>query len=185
MPGRPGLHRRRRAQRAPRPVSQLFSRHLGPTAIVQLGKALQEEPGGGILRIDAVNDAFYPWKGYDPELTGNVLSADQANTGCYCTCALERETRHAPARPTRSQQDLEYRRLLRAEQLDARPPVLLRRRLLCAVFFDDLDHRLGGGGTNPPGLGSASTGAQTEIRVFSECTCMTSRRWSSCPKCRA
>ena len=62
---------------------------LGTTdtaAVVQLGHALQGEPNGGILRIDSVNQSFFPWKGYDPELTGNVLSADPAHTGCYCTC---------------------------------------------------------------------------------------------------
>ena len=128
---------------------------------------LQAEANGGILRIDSVNDAFYPWKGYDPELTGNVLSADPAQDRLLLHLQIERESPMRRRDRSDEQLDLERRRILRTKQLEARPSSLLPWQL-CArqVFFDDLDHRLGGDGSDPPGLGSASTSVRTEDPSF-------------------
>ncbi len=132
-----------------------------PSAIVQLGNALQEERGGGILRIDAVNDAFFPWKGYDPELTGNVLSADAANTGCYCTCQSTANPACAGATNPLRNKTWNVAGYCGPNNSTLGRPSYYDGDLCAPVFFDDLNHRLGGGGNNPPGLGSVSTSAQT------------------------
>ena len=74
--GWPGLHWRVARNARLDLYLNYFLGMTPPAAIIQLGNALQAEANGGILRIDSVNDAFNPWKGYDPELTGSVLSAD-------------------------------------------------------------------------------------------------------------
>jgi hypothetical protein len=135
---------------------------ISPTAaIVQLGKALQEEPGGGILRIDAVNAAFYPWKGYDPELTGNVLSADKANTGCYCTCGPTANPKCVGSTNPLSNSTWNAAGYCGPNNSTMGRPSYYPGDFCAAVLFDDLDHRLGGEGNNPPGLGSASTSDQS------------------------
>jgi hypothetical protein len=135
---------------------------ISPTeAIAQLGKALQEEPGGGILRIDAVNDAFYPWKGYDPELTGNVLSADPAKTGCYCTCDPTANPACVGATNPLSNSTWNVAGYCGPNNATLGRSTYYNADFCAAVQFDDLNHRLGGGGINPPGLGSASTSVQT------------------------
>ena len=135
---------------------------LAPTpAIVQLGNALQEESGGGILRIDAVNGAFYPWKGYDPELTGNVLSADPVNTGCYCTCGPQASPACVGATNPLRNSTWNVAGYCGPNNATLGRPTYYSSNLCAATQFDDLDHRLGGEGSNPPGLGSASTNVQT------------------------
>ncbi|MGA7619361.1 hypothetical protein [Candidatus Binatus sp.] len=135
---------------------------ISPTAaIVQLGNALQEEPGGGILRIDAVNAAFYPWKGYDPELTGNVLSADKANTGCYCTCGPTAKPKCVGAINPLSNSTWNIAGYCGPNNSTMSRPSYYPGDFCAPVLFDDLDHRLGGEGNNPPGLGSASQSVQT------------------------
>jgi hypothetical protein len=130
---------------------------ISPTiAIAQLGKALQEEPGGGILRIDAVNDAFYPWKGYDPELTGNVLSADKANTGCYCTCGPAANPKCVGQTNPLSNSTWNVAGYCGPNNSTMNRPSYYPGNFGAAVLLDDIDHRLGGEGSNPPGLGSAS-----------------------------
>jgi hypothetical protein len=136
------------------------------TAIAQLGKALQEEPGGGILRIDAVNAAFYPWKGNDPELTGNVLSADKANTGCYCTCGPTASPRCVGATNPLSNSTWNTAGYCGPNNSTMTRPSYYSGDFCAAVLFDDLDHRLGGGGNNPPGLGSASTSVKSADPSF-------------------
>jgi hypothetical protein len=137
-----------------------------PEAIVQLGNALQNEPGGGILRIDTVVDAFNPWKGYDPELTGNVLSADPANTGCYCTC--QKSARPVCTGITNPLRNSTWNVAGYCGPNNAKlgRPSYYPGNLCAPVFFDDLNHRLGGEGDNPPGLGSASTSVQTRDPSF-------------------
>jgi hypothetical protein len=135
---------------------------ISPTAaIAQLGKALQEEPAGGILRIDAVNDAFYPWKGYDPELTGNVLSADKANTGCYCTCEPTANPKCDGATNPLSNSNWNTAGYCGPNNSAMSRPSYYSGDFCAAVQFDDLDHRLGGEGSNPPGLGSASNSVRS------------------------
>jgi hypothetical protein len=132
-----------------------------PKTVVELGKALQKEPGGGILRIDAVNAAFNPWKGYDPELTGNVLSADKAHTGCYCTCGpTARPACEGPTNPL-SNSTWNVAGYCGPNNSKMDRPSYYAGNLCAPVFFDDLNHRLGGEGDNPPGLGSASLNSQT------------------------
>lgn len=137
-----------------------------PAAIVQLGNALQGEPGGGILRIDAVNAAYYPWKGYDPELTGKVLSADKENTGCYCTC--QATARPGCKGPTEAGNNSKWNvaGYCGPNNLTLGRPSYYLGNMCAAYLFDDLNHRLGGGGNNPPGLGSASIGKRTEDPSF-------------------
>lgn len=132
-----------------------------PEAIVQLGNALQAEPAGGILRIDPVNAAFFPWKGDDPEASGNVLSADKANTGCYCTCLPQaRPACVGKTDPLRNSTWNVAGYCGPSNSTMNRPSYYTGD--FCAPFlYDDLDHRLGGEGSNPPGLGSASTDAHT------------------------
>ncbi len=133
-----------------------------PTApIIQLGKALQEEPGGGILRIDPVEDAFNPWKGYDRELTGNVLSADPAKTGCYCTCGQTAHPACAGATNPLSNSTWNVAGYCGPNNSTLGRPAYYNADLCAPVLFDDLGHRLGGQRGDPPGLGSASTSVQT------------------------
>jgi hypothetical protein len=132
-----------------------------PSAIVQLGNALQQERGGGILRIDAVNDAFYPWKGYDPELTGNVLSGDAGHTGCYCTCQSNADPACAGATDPLHNKNWNVAGYCGPNNSKLGRPSYYTGDLCAPIFFDDLNHRLGGGGSNPPGLGSTSIGART------------------------
>ncbi len=132
-----------------------------PAAIVQLGNALQEEPGGGILKIDAVNAAFNPWKGYDPELTGNVLSADPAKTGCYCTCQSTANPACTGKTNPLSNSTWNVAGYCGPNNSTLGRPSYYSGNLCAPVFFDDLEHRLGGDGSNPPGLGSASTSVRT------------------------
>jgi hypothetical protein len=137
---------------------------LGTTdtsAVVQLGHALQEEHGGGILRIDSVNQSFFPWKGYDPELTGSVLSADRAHTGCYCTCTSNANLACAGATDPKNNKTWNVAGYCGPNNSTLGRPSYYVGDLCAPGFFDDLDHRLGGGGSSPPGLGSASTGAQS------------------------
>ena len=134
---------------------------MPPAAIIQLGNALQEEPGGGILRIDAVNDAFFPWKGYDPELTGNVLSADKANTGCYCTCGPTANPKCDGATNPLRNSTWNIAGYCGPNNSTLSRPSYYSGDFCAPVLFDDLNHRLGGEGSDPPGLGSASSSAQT------------------------
>ncbi len=132
-----------------------------PTAIVQLGNALQEEPNGGILRIDSVNAAFYPWKGDDPEATGNVLSADKANTGCYCTCQPSAKPACVGKTDLSSNSTWNVAGYCGPNNATVNRPAYYTGNLCAPFLYDDLDHRLGGDGNNPPGLGSASASAHT------------------------
>jgi hypothetical protein len=108
------------------------------------------------LRIDAVNAAFYPWKGYDPELTGNVLSSDKANTGCYCTCGPTATPKCAGSTNPLSNSTWNAAGYCGPNNSTIGRPSYYSGDFCAAVLFDDLDHRLGGEGNNPPGLGSAS-----------------------------
>lgn len=137
-----------------------------PDAIIQLGNALQEEANGGILRIDAVNDAFNPWKGYDPELSGNVLSADPAKTGCYCTCTPTANPACVGATTPLSNSTWNVAGYCGPNNATLGRPTYYNADFCAAVQFDDLNHRLGGEGSNPPGLGSASTSVRTEDPSF-------------------
>ncbi len=140
---------------------------LAPTpAIIQLGHALQEEPGNGILRIDAVNDAFFPWKGYDPELTGNVLSADPAKTGCYCTCGPTANPACVGVANPLSNSTWNVAGYCGPNNSKLGRPTYYNADFCAPVLLDDLNHRLGGEGINPPGLGSASTSVQTADPSF-------------------
>ncbi len=130
-------------------------------AIIELGNALQEEPGGGILRIDAVEQAFYPWKGYDPELTGNVLSADPAKTGCYCTCGPTAKPACVGATNPLSNSTWNVAGYCGPNNSTLGRPAYYSADLCAPMLFDDLSHRLGGQRGDPPGLGSASTKVQT------------------------
>ena len=137
-----------------------------PAAIIQLGNALQAEANGGILRIDSVNDAFNPWKGYDPELTGSVLSADPAKTGCYCTCKSKANPPcTGPTDPSRNS-TWNVAGYCGPNNSKLGRPAYYPGNVCTSVFFDDLNHRLGGDGSDPPGLGSASTSVRTEDPSF-------------------
>ena len=137
-----------------------------PAAIIQLGNALQAEPGGGILRIDAVNDAYNPWKGYDPELTGNVLSADPGKTGCYCTCGPTAKPACVGATSPLSNSTWNVAGYCGPNNATLGRPTYYNNDFCAGVQFDDLKHRLGGEGSDPPGLGSASTSTRTEDPSF-------------------
>jgi hypothetical protein len=130
-------------------------------SIVQLGNALQEEPNKGVLRIDGINQAFNPWKGYDPEQTGNALSADPANTGCYCTC--ERKVSPMCLGPTNPLKNSTWNvaGYCGPNNSTIGQPSYYSGDSCAGELFDDLDHRLGGEGNNPPGLGSASDTVRT------------------------
>jgi hypothetical protein len=138
---------------------------LGVTAtdaIVQLGVALQEEPGGGILRIDSVNNAFFPGNtAYDPERTGRVLSADPANTGCYCTCGPTANPRCTAATDPLRNSTWNVAGYCGPNNATLGRPSYYAGNLCAPTMFDDLAHRLGAGGSDPPGLGSASTTVPT------------------------
>ncbi len=132
-----------------------------PAAIVQLGNALQAEPGAGILRIDAVNAAYYPWKGYDPELTGNVLSADKSNTGCYCTCSPSARPACAGKTDPANNSNWNVAGYCGPNNSTMNRPSYYIGDFCAPFLYDDLDHRLGGEGNDPPGLGSASISTHT------------------------
>ena len=132
-----------------------------PASIVQLGDALQEEPGGGVLRIDAVNSAFNPYKANDPELTGNVLSADPAKTGCYCTCQPQARPACAGTTDPLSNSKWNVAGYCGPNNSSAGRPAYYPGNLCTPIFFDDLKHRLGGDGSDPPALGSASANVKT------------------------
>jgi hypothetical protein len=137
-----------------------------PAAIIQLGNALQQEPGGGILRIDAVNASFNPWKGYDPELTGKVLSADKKDTGCYCTCQPSANPAcKGPTNPL-SNQTWNVAGYCGPNNSTLGRPSYYAANMCATFLFDDLNHRLGGDRSDPPGLGSASTSTHTEDPSF-------------------
>jgi hypothetical protein len=132
-----------------------------PEAIVQLGNALQEEPNDGILRIDAVNAAFYPWKGDDPEASGEVLSADGKKTGCYCTCQPSARPACVGKTNPSSNANWDVAGYCGPNNATMNRPAYYAGDLCAPFLYDDLDHRLGGDGNNPPGLGSASNSAHT------------------------
>jgi hypothetical protein len=137
-----------------------------PEAIVQLGNALQEQPNGGILRIDAVNAGFYPWKGDDPEATGEVLSADPKKTGCYCTCGPSARPACAGKTIASSNANWNVAGYCGPNNATMNRPAYYPGNLCAPFLYDDLDHRLGGDGNNPPGLGSASNSAHTDDPSF-------------------
>ncbi len=89
------------------------------------------------------------------------MSADPVNTGCYCTCAPNANPKCVGPTNPFSNSTWNVAGYCGPNNSKLGRPSYYSGAFCAGVLLDDLDHRLGGEGSDPPGLGSASTTVQT------------------------